>query len=89
MRSIVQGPRRSPAVILRCSSTVSERQLTRVPSEIYPLAMLYGQALLAQNKFDEAAVQFAVALRQKSHDERAHAARNEALIKAGKPEAAQ
>jgi len=66
-----------------------QRQLTRVPSEIYPLAMLCGQALMAQNKFDVAAVEFGVALQQKSGDERARMARNEALVKAGKPEAAR
>jgi hypothetical protein len=66
-----------------------QRQLTRVPSEIYPLALLCGQALMAQNKFDAAAVEFAIALKQRPGDERAHKARNEALVKAGKPEAAQ
>jgi hypothetical protein len=66
-----------------------QRQLTRVPSEIYPLAMLCGRALMAQSKFDAAALEFGVALQQRKADERARIARNEALVKAGKPEAAQ
>ena len=66
-----------------------ERQLTRVPSEIYPAAMLYGKALFGAGKFDDAAVAFLKALKQRPSDPIARKARSEALIKAGKPEAAQ
>jgi tetratricopeptide (TPR) repeat protein len=66
-----------------------ERQLTRVPSEIYPAAMLYGRALFEANKFDDAAVAFLKAMKQRPSDAVARKARAEALIKAGKPEAAE
>jgi hypothetical protein len=66
-----------------------ERQLTRMPSEIYPAAMLYGKALMGANKFDDAAVAFLKALGQRPSDLPARRARAEALIKAGKPEAAE
>jgi uncharacterized protein HemY len=65
-----------------------QRQLTRVPSEIYSLAMLYGQALYRANKFDDSAVAFLMALRQRPSDEAARKYRAEALTRAGKPEAA-
>jgi hypothetical protein len=64
-----------------------QRQLTRVPSEIYPAAMLYGQALYGANKFDDAAVAWLTALKQRPSDEMARMRRAEALTKAGKPEA--
>jgi hypothetical protein len=64
-----------------------QRQLTRVPSEIYPAAMLYGEALFHANKFDDAAVAWLVALKQKPSDAMAGKHRAEALTKAGKPEA--
>lgn len=64
-----------------------ERQLTRVPSEIYPAAMLYGEAGLGAGKFDDAAVAFLKALKQRPSDEIAGRMRREALEKAGKPEA--
>lgn len=64
-----------------------QRQLTRVPSEIYPMAMLYGKALYGMNKFDAAAVAFLTALKQRPSDKLALASRAEALVKAGKPEA--
>lgn len=64
-----------------------ERQLTQVPSEIYPSAMLYGRALLEAGKFDGAAVAFLKALRQRPGDSAAGKLRSEALAKAGKPEA--
>jgi hypothetical protein len=64
-----------------------QRQLTRVPSEIYPAAMLSGQALYGANKFDDAAVAWLAALKQKPSDEMAQKRRAEALAKAGKPEA--
>jgi hypothetical protein len=66
-----------------------ERQLTRVPSEIYPAAMLYGKALYEAGKFDDAAVAFLKAMKQRPSDPIARKARAEALIKAGKPEAAK
>jgi tetratricopeptide (TPR) repeat protein len=66
-----------------------ERQLTRVPSEIYPAAMLYGRALFEAGKFDEASVAFMKAMNQRPSDPAARKARAEALIKAGKPEAAE
>lgn len=66
-----------------------QRQLTRVPSEIYTAAMLDGKALLTAGKFDAASVAFGAALKQRPEDERARLARAEALIKAGKPEAAK
>lgn len=61
-----------------------QRQLTRVPSEIYPVAMLYGQTLVEEKKFDDASVVFLIALKQKPSDPRALKARAEALQKAGK-----
>ena len=66
-----------------------ERQLTRVPSEIYPAAMLYGKALMGAGKFDDAAVAFLKALRQRPSEPDVRRFRDEALIKAGKPEAAE
>ena len=75
------------AEVLAVALRERQRQLTRVPSEIYPLAMLYGRALMAEGKYDPAALAFAVALQQKTQDDRARTARNEALVKAGKPEA--
>jgi hypothetical protein len=66
-----------------------ERQLTRFPSEIYPLAMLYGRALFAAGKFDDSAVAFLKAVNLRPSDVAARRARAEALIKAGKPEAAE
>ncbi len=61
-----------------------QRQLTRVPSEIYPVAMIYGRALVQSKKFDEAAVSFLIALRQRASDEWALKARAEALKQVGK-----
>ena len=66
-----------------------ERQLTRIPSEIYPAAMLYGRALFGANKFDDAAVAYLKAMNQRPSDTAARMARAEALIRAGKPEAAR
>lgn len=64
-----------------------ERQLTRVPSEVYPAAMLAGRAFLEGGKFDEAAVALLKALKLHPADEIAQKLREEALVKAGKPEA--
>jgi hypothetical protein len=66
-----------------------QRQLTRLPSEIYPLALLYGKALYGINKFDDAAVAFLAALKQRPSDKTAREFRADALIRAGKPEAAR
>ena len=66
-----------------------ERQLTRIPSEIYPAAMLYGRALFGANQFDDAAVAYLKAMNQRPSGAAARKARAEALIRAGKPEAAQ
>jgi hypothetical protein len=65
-----------------------QRQLTRVPSDIYPAAMIYGHALMLANKFDAAAVAFMAALKERPSSQDAREARTEALVKAGKPEAA-
>ncbi len=65
-----------------------QRQLTRVPSEIYPAALLYGKALEREAKFDEAGVAFLAALKVRPSDELARKFRRDALIKAGKPDAA-
>jgi hypothetical protein len=64
-----------------------QRQLTRIPSEIYAAAMLDGAALLEDNKFDAAAVAFLTALKQRPSDEWAQRARAEALQKQGKGDA--
>jgi hypothetical protein len=65
-----------------------QRQLTRVPSEIYPAAMLDGLALFKAGKFDAAAVAYMAALKERPSDEAARKDRAEALTRAGKPEAA-
>lgn len=66
-----------------------ERQLTRVPSEIYAMALLYGQALSRAKKFDEAAVAFLTAIKQRPSDRMAGDLRSDALVRAGKPEAVE
>ncbi len=64
-----------------------QRRLTRVPSDIYPAALLYGQALYRANKYDDAAVAFLTAQKQRPSSELAAKSRDEALIKAGKVDA--
>lgn len=66
-----------------------QRQLTRVPSEIYAMALLYGQALSRAKKFDEAAVAFLAAIKQRPSDSMAGDLRSDALVRAGKPEAVE
>jgi hypothetical protein len=66
-----------------------QRQLTRMPSEIYPAAMLSGRALVLENKFDAAAVAFMAALKDRPSSEAARKARADALVNAGKPDAAE
>ncbi len=65
-----------------------QRQLTRIPSDIYPAAMLAGLALTRAGKFDEAAVAYLAAMKQRPSDATAAKLRDEALIKGGKPDAA-
>jgi hypothetical protein len=66
-----------------------QRQLTRVPSEIYPLAILYGQALVGQKKLDEAAVAFLTAIKQRPSELMPRGLRSDALVRAGKPDAVE
>jgi hypothetical protein len=66
-----------------------QRQLTRVPSEIYAVALLYGRALYRENKFDDAAVAFLTAVKLRPSDPVARALRADALVKAGKGAAAE
>jgi hypothetical protein len=66
-----------------------QRQLTRVPSEIYPLAILYGQALVGQKKLDEAAVAFLTAITQRPSELMPRGLRSDALVRAGKPDAVE
>lgn len=65
-----------------------QRQLTRVPSEIYAVGMLDGLALNRANLFDDSAVAYLTALKQRPSDEAARKLRADSLTKAGKPEAA-
>lgn len=66
-----------------------QRQLTRVPSEIYAMALLYGKALSRAKKFDEAAVAFLTAVKQRPSDKMARDLRSDALVRAGKAEAVE
>jgi hypothetical protein len=66
-----------------------ERRLTRVPSEIYPAAILYGKALFDSGKYDDAAVAYLKALKLRPSDTAARQMRAAALIKAGKEDAAR
>lgn len=65
-----------------------QRQLTRVPSEIFALAMLHGGALMAAGQFDKASVAYLTALTLRPSEEKARLARAAALLQAGKKEAA-
>ena len=64
------------------------RQLTPVPAEIYAAAILYGQALAAEKKYDAAAVAFLAAIEQRPSASLPRRLRADALLHAGKPEAA-
>lgn len=64
-----------------------QNQLTRFPSEIHAVAILYGQALMGENKFDAAAVAFLTALKQRPSSDLAQGLRAEALTRAGKSDA--
>ncbi len=65
-----------------------QRQLTREPSEIYPAAMLDALSLYRAVRFDDAAVACLAALKEKPSAEEARKLRDQALVRAGKPEAA-
>lgn len=87
---LLAGKKYAEAVdLLSLALKERERQLTRIPSEIYPAAMLYGQALMGAGKFDAASVAFLKAMKLRPSDAAPQKARAEALIKAGKPQAAQ
>jgi hypothetical protein len=66
-----------------------QRQLTPFASEIYPAAILYGEALAAERKYDAAAVAFLVAANQRPSAELPRKLRADALVHAGKPDAAR
>lgn len=66
-----------------------QRQLTPFASEIYAAAILDGQALMAEKKYDAAAVAFLAAVKQRPSADLPRKLRAEALVNAGKPEAAR
>jgi hypothetical protein len=66
-----------------------QRQLTPFPSEIYPAAILRGEALAAEKNYDAAAVAFLVAAKQRPSAALPRKLRSAALVQAGKPEAAR
>jgi tetratricopeptide (TPR) repeat protein len=66
-----------------------ERQLTRVPSDIFPAAMLNAKALFDSGKYDDAAAVYLKAMKLRPSDAGVRKARAEALIKAGKEDAAR
>jgi hypothetical protein len=82
------GKAKDAAAQLGLALRERQRQLTRVPSDIYPAAVVHGRALLKANQFDDAAVAFLTAMKLRPSSELAAKARDEALIKAGKAEAA-
>jgi hypothetical protein len=77
------------AVELGLALKERQRQLTRIPSEIYPVAILYGRALADEKKFDDAALAFLTAARLRPSDPMPRKLRSAALVQAGKPEAAE
>jgi hypothetical protein len=66
-----------------------QRQLTPFASEIYAAAILCGQALVAEKKYDAASVAFLVATKQRPSAELPRKLRADALVQAGKPDAAR
>jgi hypothetical protein len=82
------GKAKDAAAQLGLALRERQRQLTRVPSDIYPVAVVHGRALFKANQFDDAAVAFLTAMRLRPSSEVATKARDEALIKAGKADAA-
>jgi tetratricopeptide (TPR) repeat protein len=66
-----------------------ERQLTRVPSDIFPAAMLDARALFDSGKYDDAAAVYLKAMKLRPSDPSVRKARAEALTRAGKEDAAR
>ena len=66
-----------------------ERQLTRVPSDIFPAAMLDAKALFDSGKYDDAAAVYLKARKLRPSDAGVRKSRAEALTKAGKEDAAR
>jgi len=66
-----------------------ERQLTRIPSDIFPAALLDAKALFDSGKYDDAAAVYLKAMKLRPSDPRVRKARAEALRKAGKEDAAR
>jgi tetratricopeptide (TPR) repeat protein len=66
-----------------------ERQLTRVPSDIFPAAMLDAKALFDSGKYDDAAAVYLKAMKLRPSDIAVRKARAAALSKAGKGDAAR
>lgn len=66
-----------------------ERQLTRVPSDIFPAAMLDAKALFDSGKYDDSAAVYLKAMKLRPSDPDVRKARAEALTKAGKEDAAR
>ncbi len=66
-----------------------ERQLTRVPSDIFPAALLDAKALFDSGKYDDAAAVYLKAMKLRPSDPNVRKARAEALTKAGKEDAAR
>ena len=64
-----------------------QRQLTPFASEIYAAAILSGEALAAEKKYDAAAVAFLVAAKQRPTAALPRNLRADALVNAGKPDA--
>jgi tetratricopeptide (TPR) repeat protein len=75
------------AALLAVALKQRQRQLTRIPSEIYPAAMLEGLALFRAGKFDNSAVAYLTALEQRPSDQAARKLRAEALTRVGKADA--
>jgi hypothetical protein len=85
---LFKGKSGDAAASLAVALKQRQRQLTRVPSEIYPAAMLDGLALYRAGKFDDSAVAYMRALEQRPSSPAAQKLRAEALTRAGKAEAA-
>jgi tetratricopeptide (TPR) repeat protein len=66
-----------------------ERQLTRIPSDIFPASLLDAKALFDSGKYDDAAAVYLKAMKLRPSDAAVRKARAEALTKAGKEDAAR
>ena len=77
------------ATLLARALRERERQLTRVPSDIFPAAMLDAKALFDSGKYDDAAAVYLKAMKLRPSDAGLRKARAEALTKAGKEDAAR